>query len=58
MIKEPEPEREKTSSLEKSVKSKQKNENFFKNAKNSDVIKVSENSSTIEFKKDEKDEFK
>lgn len=44
-------EREKSSSLDKSTKLKQKNENFFKNAKNSDVIKTNED----QVKKEEED---
>jgi hypothetical protein len=36
------------------VKLKQKNENFFKNAKNSDVIKINEgNNSLVELRKEQ-----
>jgi hypothetical protein len=39
------------------MKLKQKNENFFKNAKNSDVIKINEgNTSIIDIKKSTSDE--
>ncbi len=37
-----EEEREKSNELDKTAKIKQKNENFFKNAKNSNVIKTNE----------------
>ena len=52
--KEKAPERDRTSSLDKSAKLKQKNENFFKNAKNSDVIRVTE--TTPELKREEQPE--